>query len=683
MRHEKKLLAIPWPVCPPLEQKEPVKIDRYSTITQTRYCARVHVVEGEEVLEVVTFKTNGEPEYRFWQLADKWGVEVQDNEFVAWKKLREHGKIYGASIASMYPAIDRRWYHTERQEFYALPESADVVLQFLGQPNASRKEAVPLLARRQIEARRSKLEDKKEKQRAKIRESFEGIEPGASVEFEDWCERVPLAEHRYFFYEYTGRKKQSGVCSYCGTRAELEGIRDREYGQCPGCLSRAQFWSAKRLYNSHGITHRSRAALCAIVNGRMVVRKYHIGICLQGGPKGLQKNVWAVETLRCFYDLQTGSELERYEEIAGTTAEVYVDGLKRCVSNWSPEIGVCAVHPAGVEEIRKAKKLYAPLEELAKRGCELDLGTVWGRAERKPEVEYLIKLGLYRVAAEELRGSNLRCLLPGKTVPEKIGVDKEMLQILRGVDPAPRVLMLVRALIKCGVRLKAEEIQQAHDMGLWWNAATTLLRMREHVSIHKALNYIQKQMKMQKTGSERVLQEWNDYMGMAKELGKRTEDLRVVFPKDLKAAHDAAAQMQRLRKNKELNAKVRKTGEWLNGLCWTWNGLSIRPARSHEEMFQEGETLSHCVGRMGYAEKMAERRTAIFFIRKKGTPEVPYVTLELDLKKWEKIQCYGKGDTYPGSQVANFVVKWLEDVVKPAAEKGIGKKAGTKERRTA
>ena len=45
---------------------------------------------------------------------------------------------------------------------------------------------------------------------------------------------------------------------------------------------------------------------------------------------------------------------------------------------------------------------------------------------------------------------------------------------------------------------------------------------------------------------------------------------------------------------------------------------------------------------------------------------VPYVTLELDLEKWQKIQCYGKHDSWPGKAVDAFVKRWIEEVVKPA-----------------
>ena len=48
-----------------------------------------------------------------------------------------------------------------------------------------------------------------------------------------------------------------------------------------------------------------------------------------------------------------------------------------------------------------------------------------------------------------------------------------------------------------------------------------------------------------------------------------------------------------------------------------------------------------------------------------GKPVGTYVTLELDLEKWQKIQCYGKHDSWPGKAVDAFVKRWIEEIVKP------------------
>ena len=97
--------------------------------------------------------------------------------------------------------------------------------------------------------------------------------------------------------------------------------------------------------------------------------------------------------------------------------------------------------------------------------------------------------------------------------------------------------------------------------------------------------------------------------------------------------------------------------------------MIIRPAESHGEMIDEGNKLRHCVGRAWYAEKMAEGKSAIFFIRKKEEPDRPMVTLELDLATGKKIQCYAVNDTFPGEKVDKFCKRWIQKVVRPQMEK--------------
>ena len=80
MRHEKKLLALPVPPCPPLEQKERERIDSYAWRYFIRYAAEVHNVAGDAVLSVTTFTVDGDPCHRFFQLGDQCGVEVFQRE---------------------------------------------------------------------------------------------------------------------------------------------------------------------------------------------------------------------------------------------------------------------------------------------------------------------------------------------------------------------------------------------------------------------------------------------------------------------------------------------------------------------------------------------------------------------------------------------------------------------------
>lgn len=675
MRHEKKLLAIPVPPCPDLPQREIEKNGQHGKLYHVRYAAEVLTVDGEEVLAVTTFHEDGAPCRRFWLAGEQYGAEVFRKQEYSYRKYREPGKLYEAAIESVYEGFGS-WYGSDKMHFYALPESADAVLRFLGKPEGDRDEVFDLLVSYQRDGRRKIIERRDEKKRAIIREAFQGIQPGAPEGFKEWCEAVPMAGFRYFFYTYTGKELQEGVCSYCGKRSGVAGIQERKMGTCPACGARVQFWSLRRLNRSYGIRHRIDAAVCQTVNERVVVRRFAVGIHLTGAGYGIKKDVWASETKRSFLDGKTGVELERYAPPTGTT-KVYVDGLSRDAPHGV--FGRCAVAPVNIGDIRRNFGLYAPLEELAARGGQMDPVAVWGRA-KKPEVEYLIKLGLYQLAENELDGDcgERDTLCKGKkNAAELLGVPKETVNQLRRVDPSAGTLKAIRGLTKRGVSLTEQDMRDMNALGItWWNLGS-FEKMLKWTSPHRALRYIRKQMESTSAinDADHVLQIWRDYMGMAKEAGKNVDDIHVALPKHLKAAHDETAKILRMQKDKELNEAVGRSAKRLLDLCWTWNGLMIRPAESQEELFQEGEALNHCVGRMGYAEKMAKFQTAIFFIRKEKTPEAPYVTLELSLTKWEKLQCYGRGDTWAGKQVADFVKKWIKDVVKPARCQGQTKTA--------
>ena len=664
MRHEKKLLALPVPPCPPLEQRKRERSTYHSWRYFIRYAAEVHSVDGDEVLTVTTFTVDGAPCHRFFQLGEQCGVEVFQREDGYGNERREPGKLYGAGVDRFYSGIGSLWAYDSRTEFYGTEASTRAVLDYLGAPDEAPEKAVELLAKRQQEHRKAVIARREEKQREALRREFEGLAPGAPEGFVQWCEEVPMAGYRYFFYRYTGEPEQEGVCSYCGEASRVAGIRNHKMGTCPRCGSRVKFYSMKQFAAGNGIGHTIQAAVCQPVNGRVAARLFSVGLRLRWDEtRGLQKRIWSREHSRSYLDGQTGAE-RAYYAAPGPCVKVYVDGL--CKTGCAGRFGGYPVAPLYLRELREHMGLYTPLEVLAARGCELDAVRMWRAAQKYPKAEYLVKLGLYRLAVAELVGASV-LREKGKSVAQLLGVPAEAVQDLRAADPAPESMECIRGLLNCGVRVTGQDMRDISELDLCWNAGNTLLDMTRFGTLHKALKYVKDQLARTKAFRDggHVLQAWRDYKNMALDLWKDVEDVRVALPKTLKTAHDEAAKSLRARKDRELNKRVARSGDKLKNLCWSFGGLTIRPAVSQEELFQEGETLGHCVGRMGYAEKMAKFRTAIFFIRREKTPDVPYVTLELDLEKWQKIQCYGKHDSWPGKAVDAFVKRWIEEIVKP------------------
>ena len=92
-------------------------------------------------------------------------------------------------------------------------------------------------------------------------------------------------------------------------------------------------------------------------------------------------------------------------------------------------------------------------------------------------------------------------------------------------------------------------------------------------------------------------------------------------------------------------------------------------AKSPTELIKEGDFLHHCVGRMGYDQKMVREESLIFFIRNITEPDTPFVTMEYSIKSKKVLQCYAMNNSRPNDEVMEFVNnKWL-----PYANKTIKK----------
>ena len=221
-----------------------------------------------------------------------------------------------------------------------------------------------------------------------------------------------------------------------------------------------------------------------------------------------------------------------------------------------------------------------------------------------------------------------------------------------------------------GEKLKEEEIRMFLEMRI---DTKDVLSALPYASVGRILGYIKKQTEKrlaafvkqhdwQKPPDEAyVAHEYRDYLRECGQLGLDLHNREVLFPKDLKAAHERTMAQVSFEKNKTDQEKFQKAVDRLEKYAWQKDGLLIRPARTQEELREEGIALHHCVG--GYIRQMADGETAIFFVRKLDAPDTPYFTLELQKKR--VIQCRtahnASYERYP--EILSFVQEWEQEVV--------------------
>lgn len=203
-------------------------------------------------------------------------------------------------------------------------------------------------------------------------------------------------------------------------------------------------------------------------------------------------------------------------------------------------------------------------------------------------------------------------------------------------------------------------------------ACTTL-----NVKMEKLHSYIQKQGKQLTlrpfvNPPARALEWTLNYWDMVVQLGWDMTDSTVLFPKDIKAKHDTAAEELTAKRRLEedsVEAKKRALAEerlsrWRKKYNIEQDGYFIRIAESAKEIVHEGTVLKHCVA--GYAQRHMDGQCTILFLRRCETPEDSLYTIEMrDDKLWQ-IHGYanehvgGKSLPAPRNTMAWLLDPWLD-----------------------
>ena len=172
---------------------------------------------------------------------------------------------------------------------------------------------------------------------------------------------------------------------------------------------------------------------------------------------------------------------------------------------------------------------------------------------------------------------------------------------------------------------------------------------------------------------------YRDYLRACTYLGLDMTQEKNSLPHDFQRWHDIRIDeyhtkqaMEEAEKKKALVETFRKAAEKYLPLQYQNNAEYIAViAMSPFDLIREGDYLHHCVGRMGYDQKMIREESLIFFIRAKVEPDKPLVTVEYSPKMKRVLQCYADHNARPNEQIMNFVEKqWL-----PFANKQIKKLA--------
>lgn len=292
-----------------------------------------------------------------------------------------------------------------------------------------------------------------------------------------------------------------------------------------------------------------------------------------------------------------------------------------------------------------------------------------------PNVEAVLMHGLprvldrliyHRVEAKSREGGGRRTIqLPEidwkETRPaQMLHLTREELRMARARCWGHKLWSLFVGAKEIGEVLTDEDMVAAFELG-----DSDLAELLPFGQIRRAIHYLHRQLYMQSVECGDEAQDpmpdammLRDYWRMCQEVGRNLNDPAVRWPQDLVCAHDQVTWQARVRQTHQNAADFRVRRRALSKYFYRWAGLMIRPAKSQGELIAEGDALHHCVAT--YADRHAQGKTAIFFIRRVKRPWEPYYTLELDEQSLTVRQNRGLRNCERTREVAEFEDRWIK-----------------------
>lgn len=563
---------------------------------------------------------------------------------------------------AMLENLERDYYFLKNGcAFYSRPDEMRVINFCKLYVSASdHKTGFSALSKMQRQLRdKETLRRQKNRERA-IRAHLSGLNP-LPCDLKDWLRRQVLPA--YFFYDYRkGAKPIQGLCSACGQTAELTGVRHNAKGMCPHCGRELTMKSNGK--RGHIWDRATASVVQKFGRDGLIVRVMKAYLTW---PKCGDSSMNVYEEIRiivtCGEDGKAVSEVYHHSnDSVGITQwkSGYPPVLYLYRQNFNAE--TCgALYCKNLPRVLKGTPWqYSQLETFYK-GIQEDMEVLpYLEAYREvPAIEFFVKLDLFWLAAHVAYSQNWKKLIDpkGKNLREVLRIEPTDLPWLQRPTAGVRELRVLRILRREGHQPSVEFFSwlEAHDI----TDADRLERPLHLTTPHKLMRYLDRQFVQADSAryrmDSRTLFDYNDYLRFCEELQYDLKNDFVLFPKNLKRAHDEALSRIKQHQVEKFDPQIAAMQKELKQRYqFQADGLVVLPPHSAQEIVAEGQKLHHCLG--DYAESMAKGTCTILFLRQEKEADKPFYTVEVQDKRIMQVR--GAHNCAPTPEVKDFLDAW-------------------------
>ena len=519
---------------------------------------------------------------------------------------------------------------------------------------------------------RKELERKWKKQRAII-ERMKYV-PVLPRDLKGFIHREVMPQ--YIFYDYQRKAPGHAYCTACRHEVRIAAAKHNASGTCPRCKKKITFKCRGRRGR---IFDRATVQVLQKAEGNGLVLRI-IKVYRSFADSDIPNHFEIWENARQFITLSSSRQCSvdayYYHYKAGYDLTPWCNGYRPVFDRWKYNF---TADMSGVlyqrnlsDTLKDTPWAYSQLEAFSGIASFSGVATFLSAYIKRPKIEHLIKMKLYRLVSGIIYGgysySALQAInFNGENMRAILGIDRPYFPLLRELNPSIDQLHLIRQLLQADHKPSTEQIK-------WFIAskisnADAAKELLAHMSVHKLQRYVEQQFAPEDEAALKrvdyykmntLITDYHDYLCMCKELQYDVKNSFILFPRELKAAHDSVAKTLKDKRTAEHEKAIAGSfDEWQKRYQYQSKELMMIPPHSAKEIVDEGAALHHCV-RL-YVKNVAEKKSVILFVRSVDEPDKSLCTVEV--KDGQVTQARGFDNAEPPAQITAFIEQWKQRVL--------------------
>ena len=519
---------------------------------------------------------------------------------------------------------------------------------------------------------RKELERKWKKQRAII-ERMKYV-PVLPRDLKGFIHREVMPQ--YIFYDYQRKAPGHAYCTACRHEVRIAAAKHNTSGLCPRCKKKITFKCRGRRGR---IFDRATVQVLQKAEGNGLVLRI-IKVYRSFADSDIPNHFEIWENARQFITLSSSGQCSvdayYYHYKAGYDLTPWCNGYRPVFDRWKYNF---TADMSGVlyqrnlsDTLKDTPWAYSQLEAFSGIASFSGVATFLSAYIKRPKIEHLIKMKLYRLVSGIIYGgysySALQAInFNGENMRAILGIDRPYFPLLRELNPSIDQLHLIRQLLQADHKPSTEQIK-------WFIAskisnADAAKELLAHMSVHKLQRYVEQQFAPEDEAALKrvdyykmntLITDYHDYLCMCKELQYDVKNSFILFPRELKAAHDSVAKTLKDKRTAEQEKAIAGSfDEWQKRYQYQSKELMMIPPHSAKEIVDEGAALHHCV-RL-YVKNVAEKKSVILFVRSVDEPDKSLCTVEV--KDGQVTQARGFDNAEPPAQITAFIEQWKQRVL--------------------